>query len=113
MSAISVVGISAEAAGFIESFLQRLNPERKQGFALIPMIGLVHSSTYFDETGKAHVRGEHFVLAAISRSKIDDELLFDANGIEVAIRIPSKLRFFGKYYFDLRDGELVNTYSEG
>lgn len=108
-SSINIVGVSPEAVKFIRSFMSQFVSADGNDTQLVPIIGLVHSSTHRNESGEVFTRGEHFVLGAISKSKIEDEIFFNAEGIEIAIRIPSKPRFYGSYYFDLQNGELVNA----
>ena len=107
-NSVQVVGISVEAVSLLR---QRFTIWRASwnGEELLPFIGFVLASHVYKEDGQVIERGEHFVMGAISKAKIEEEIIFSVDGLDIAIRIPNIVRLFGEYYFDVRDGEIVNT----
>ena len=39
-------------------------------------------------------------MGAISKAKIEEEIIFSVDGLDIAIRIPNIVRLFGEYYMD-------------
>ena len=102
---IKVIGFSGAVLEKIRSFMSSIGEHNN---SLIAMIGLVHSSVILRDDGTLVRTGNRFVLGALAKKDLDDEICINEDGTEIAIRIPDAERFHGSYYFDVHEGEIVN-----
>ena len=102
---IRVLGLSKSVMEKIMRFMSTL---KQANVPLIPMIGLVHSSTIWRQDGTCEQTSNRFVLSALAKSDLEDEICLIKNKMEIAVRIPVMERFYGSYYFDIHEGEIVN-----
>lgn len=80
--------------------------------SLVPMIGWVLETTFFDCDGGVVGRsGPKFTLGAISKQKLTDELIVVVDGLEVALRIPAvyKRNADIDIFFDICDDQIVDV----
>lgn len=102
-------GISDAAIDEIKLFMSYLN-EKEQYSSHVAIIGWVSSTSLCDLYNNIiKETGPRFVLGAIDRSLIDDEILVRVGELDLALRLPSEYAHDVDLYIDFIKGKFVNT----
>lgn len=106
---ICLHGISDAAIDEIKIFMSSLN-EKEQYRSHVAIIGWVSSTSLCDLYNNIiKETGPRFVLGAIDRSLIDDEILVRVGELDLALRLPSEYAYDVDLYIDFIEGRFVNT----
>jgi hypothetical protein len=108
---IQFLGIAEPLKEKIVALMERLKLGAKDN-KLLPIVSWVLATQRFDSDGGiSETSGPKFVLGAIDRSKLTDEIIVSVGELEIALRIPEVYKPVEnvRLYLDLPDGLIVNA----